>query len=129
MRMAIHIGRREFVATLGAAIAERSLSARAQPATNVPRIGILSPGRSETSDQTLNTLNGLLQGLRELGYTQGQNIAIERCFGEWNADRLRALAEELVGRKVDVICGAQYAGSACGQAGHQHNPHRRNSDG
>jgi putative ABC transport system substrate-binding protein len=103
MRMSFHIGRREFVATLGAAVAARSLAARAQPATNVPRIGILSPGRSETSDQTLNTLNGLLQGLRELGYTQGQNISIERCFGEWNADRLRALAEALVGRKVDVI--------------------------
>jgi putative tryptophan/tyrosine transport system substrate-binding protein len=94
--------RRELLLQLASAAAW-PLGARAQQATNVPRIGILSPGRSETSDQTLNTLNGFLQGLRELGYTQGQNIAIERYYGEWNSDRLRELAAELVGRKVNVI--------------------------
>jgi putative ABC transport system substrate-binding protein len=42
-------------------------------------------------------------GLRELGYTEGQNIAIERRFGESNADRLREVAAELVKRQVDII--------------------------
>jgi putative ABC transport system substrate-binding protein len=42
-------------------------------------------------------------GLRELGYTEGQNIVIERRFGESNPDRLRKLADELVELKVDVI--------------------------
>jgi len=41
--------------------------------------------------------------LRELGYTEGQNIAIERKFGEGDADRLRRLATELVERQVDAI--------------------------
>lgn len=41
--------------------------------------------------------------LRELGYTEGQNIAIERKFAGGNADRLRSLATELVERQVDVI--------------------------
>jgi putative ABC transport system substrate-binding protein len=42
-------------------------------------------------------------GLRDLGYTEGQNIVIERRFGESNPDRLRKLADELVELKVDVI--------------------------
>jgi putative ABC transport system substrate-binding protein len=42
-------------------------------------------------------------GLRELGYTEGQNIAIERGFGEANADRLREVAAELVRHEVDII--------------------------
>ena len=42
-------------------------------------------------------------GLRELGYAEGQNIVIERRFGESNPDRLRKLAEELTALKVDVI--------------------------
>src|SRR5262249_56519315 len=42
-------------------------------------------------------------GLRELGYVEGQNIAMERRFGEANADRLRAVAAELVGYGLDVI--------------------------
>ncbi len=49
------------------------------------------------------TLNSLAAGLRELGYTEGQNIVIERRFGESNPDRLQKLADELVELKVDVI--------------------------
>ena len=46
----------------------------------MPRIGILSPGRSELHDPTLNMLNAFLQGLHELGYTEGQNLAVERLY-------------------------------------------------
>ena len=49
------------------------------------------------------TLNAVVTGLRELGYTEGQNIAIEREYGEANVDRLRELADELVKRRVNVI--------------------------
>ena len=79
------------------------LAAPAQQGTRIPRIGVLATGRSEGSDASRVTLNSLLVGLRELGYTEGQNIAIEREFGESNADRLRELAVELVKRQVDVI--------------------------
>ena len=94
--------RREFITLLGAAIAW-PLAAHAQQATKMPRIGILSPGRSELHDPTLNMLNAFLQGLHELGYTEGQNLAIERLYADWSLDRLRELAAELVRRKPDII--------------------------
>jgi len=83
--------RREFIMLLVGAAAAWPLAARAQQATKTPRIGVLSPGRSELPDATLNMLNSFLQGLHELGYTEGQNIAIERQYAEWNSDRLREL--------------------------------------
>ncbi len=69
----------------------------------MPRIGVLTPGRPENSDASLRTLNAFIAALRELGYTEGQNIAIERKFGEGDADRLRRLATELVELQVDAI--------------------------
>src|SRR6266404_1226722 len=95
--------RREFITLLGGAAAAWPLAAHAQHGTRIPRIGVLAPGRSEGSDASRPTLNSLVTGLRELGYTEGQNIAIERRFGESNADRLREVAAELVKRQVDII--------------------------
>jgi putative tryptophan/tyrosine transport system substrate-binding protein len=77
--MPIQTGRREFIATLlGAAACP--LGARAQQATAMPRMAMLSPGRPEPPDSTLNSVNAFLQGLRDLGYTNGKNITIERRF-------------------------------------------------
>jgi len=95
--------RREFITLLGGATAAWPLAARAQQATKVPRIGTLSPGRSELPDPTLNMLNAFLQGLHELGYREGQNVAIERQYAAGSSDRLRELAAELVRRKPDII--------------------------
>jgi putative tryptophan/tyrosine transport system substrate-binding protein len=95
--------RREFITFLGGAVAGWPLAARAQQATKTPRIGILTPARSDNSDASLATFNAFVPALRELGYTEGQNIAIEREFGEGDPDRLRRLATELVERRVDAI--------------------------
>ncbi|MGB8576235.1 MAG: hypothetical protein WCD56_06680 [Pseudolabrys sp.] len=89
--------RREFITLIGGAAAW-PLTARAQQATKMPRIGVLAPGRSDNSDASLRTLNAFIPALGELGYTEGRNIAIERKFAEGDADRLRALATELVER-------------------------------
>jgi putative tryptophan/tyrosine transport system substrate-binding protein len=94
--------RREFITLVGGA-ATWPVAARAQQATKVPRMGILSPGRSELPDPTFNMLNAFLQGLQELGYTDGQNLAIERQYADGSSDRLRELAAELVKRKPDII--------------------------
>jgi putative tryptophan/tyrosine transport system substrate-binding protein len=94
------VRRRRFITLLGGA-ATWPLAARAQ--SKVARIGTLSPGRSELPDPTLNMLNAFLQGLRELGYTEGQNVAIERQYADGSSDRLRELAAELVRRKPDII--------------------------
>ena len=96
------MNKRDFITLLGGAAAW-PLAARAQQATKVPRIGILSPGRSEFPDPNFNMLNALLQRLHELGYTEGQNLAVERQFAEWSSDRLRELAAELVRSKPDII--------------------------
>ena len=74
------------------------LAAGAQPA-RVPRIGVLSPGSPGPSP----LLDAFRQGLRELGYGEGQNIAIEYRFDEAKPGRLADLAAELVRLKVDVI--------------------------
>jgi putative ABC transport system substrate-binding protein len=94
--------RREFITLLGGAVAW-PVVARAQQVTKVPRLGILSPGRSELLDPNFNMLNAFLQGLQELGYTDGQNLAIERQYADGSSERLRELAAELVRRKPDII--------------------------
>src|SRR5947208_8034879 len=94
--------RRDFIKTIGGAAVAWPLAARAQQG-RMPRIGLLAPGRSVGADATLLTLNSVVTGLRELGYIEGQNIAIERGFGEANPDRLREVSAELVGHGLDVI--------------------------
>jgi putative ABC transport system substrate-binding protein len=95
--------RREFITLFGGATAAWPFGADAQEGAKIPRIGVVSPGRSEGPDASRATLNSLVIGLRELGYTEGQNIIIERAFGESNPDRLGEIAAELVKRQVDVI--------------------------
>jgi putative ABC transport system substrate-binding protein len=97
------VKRREFITLLGGAAAAWPLAARAQQTKRIARIGILAPGPSEGSDASRVTLESLVIALRELGYTEGQNIAIERAFGEASPDRLREVAAELVKRQLDVI--------------------------
>jgi putative tryptophan/tyrosine transport system substrate-binding protein len=93
--------RRKFIAMIGGAAAW-PLTTRAQQ-QRILRIGVLSAARPEGSDASRGTLIALVDGLRELGYVEGQNITIEREFGGSNADRLRELAAGLVKRQVDVI--------------------------
>ena len=95
------IPRRYFITLLGGATAAWPVVAKGQQ--KMPRIGILSPGSSEGPDASRITLNSLVAGLGELGYTEGQNIIIERRFGDANADRLQELAAELVESRIDVI--------------------------
>ena len=92
--------RREFLSLLGGAAASWPLAARAQSPRKVPRIGVLLPGTAASF--ALRT-KALLEGLRDLGYVEGQTIAIEWKWGQDRAEGLPELAAELVGRNVDVI--------------------------
>ena len=88
-----------FKLALGAMAFAICISAEAQqPAREVPRIGILFIG-----DRNQPHLEAFRQGLRERGYTEGKNIAIEYRYAEGKIDRLPLLAAELVKLKVDVI--------------------------
>ena len=94
------IGRREFITLLGGAAAAWPLAARAQQSRRVPRIGVLLPGTAASF--ALRT-KAFLEGLRDVGYVEGQTIAIEWKWGQDRAEGLPELAAELVGRNVDVI--------------------------
>ena len=77
--------------------------AEAQQAKKVPRIGILPPG---PISERVHLWDAFRQGLRELGYVEGQNFALVFPSGEVKPERLPHLAAELVSLKVDVIVAA-----------------------
>ena len=77
------------------------LAAEAPPAGKVYRIGWLRPG-SPLSGPSPN-LEAFLQGLRDLGYVEGQHFVIENRYAEWQYERFPDLAAELVRLKVDVM--------------------------
>src|SRR6478752_633996 len=91
--------RRDFITSLiGGALASRPITARAQQ-SKVARIGVLYIG---TADAEMFKKE-LREGLHELGYVEGQNIAFEFRSAEGKLDRLPELANELVRLKVDVM--------------------------
>ena len=90
--------RRDFVALLGGAVATWSLAARA--ATDVPVIGFLSVGSFEPDAKRMK---GVRRGLTEIGYVEGQNVAIEYRGAQYQYDQLPTLARDLINRQVSVI--------------------------
>ena len=101
------IGRRDFLAGVGGAAAW-PLAVRAQQA-RLPTIGFLSSRAPETETHLVAAFR---QGLGELGYIEGRNIAIEYRWAEGQYDRLPALAAALVSSQVAVIATAGGAQSA-----------------
>jgi putative ABC transport system substrate-binding protein len=89
--------RRELFALLGGALASAPLAALAE-GSKPPVVGVLSP-----EGPTTGNVDGLIRGLRELGYAEGRNIRFEYRWAEGRFDRLADLAAELIRLKVDVI--------------------------
>ena len=88
------------LAGLGLALLSAPLTAEAQQPSQVPRIGYLGP---DSPAGTAARFEVFRQGLRDLGYVEGRNIAIEYGWAEGRAERFPELAVKLVGLKVDVI--------------------------
>ena len=86
--------RREFISLLGGAAVTWPLAARAQQQGKIPRIGIIDDAP---------TWNAFRQGLRDLGYLEGQNMAFEYRTADGVLERLAEAATDLVRRPVDII--------------------------
>jgi ABC-type uncharacterized transport system substrate-binding protein len=104
--------RREFLSVLGGAAAW-PIVARAQQGGKIPRIGYLT---SSAATGLLPSERAFLEGLRELGYVEGENIQIEYRFAEGHFERLADLAKELVRLNVDVIVAAVTQASLAAKA-------------
>ncbi len=87
------------VASLAVILLASPLVVGAQPA-NVPRIGMLMP---VPADIAAPNIDAFRQGLRDLGYVEGQNFGVEYRYAQGNANLLPDLAAELVRLRVDVI--------------------------
>jgi ABC-type uncharacterized transport system substrate-binding protein len=87
------------LALLSLVLLAAPLGVEAQPAPRVPRIGLLLRGAPVPS----TNIEAFRQGMRELGYVDGQNVIFEYRYDEGKNERLRALAADLVQARVNVI--------------------------
>jgi putative ABC transport system substrate-binding protein len=92
--------RRKFVGALACGLAISRSHAEAQTVPKMSRVGFLL---GATGESVLSLFHALKEGLRELGYVEGRNIAFVQRYGDGKMERLPDLAAELVRLKVDVI--------------------------
>jgi putative ABC transport system substrate-binding protein len=108
------IQRREFINLLGGAAVTWPLAARAQQGNRVRRIGVLWPG-DENDPLAKSEVSAFTQALASLGWTDGRNVRIDLRWPGADINRMRALAQELVGSQPDMIVTSGTAATAAVQ--------------
>src|SRR5262245_21684472 len=96
------IGRRDFIALLGGAVAAWPIAARAQQSDRVRRIGMLT-GDAEDDPGVQARLAAFRQGLDRLGWSLDRNVRIDYRFAAGRTDQYQTLAKELISLQPDVI--------------------------
>jgi len=100
--MTVTIGRRELLVALGGAVAAWPLAARAQHGERVRRIGVLM--NNTATDATWQSyFAAFVQGLRQLGWIEGQNLRTDTRWSAGDATLARIYAAQLIGLSPDVI--------------------------
>jgi putative ABC transport system substrate-binding protein len=100
--MSIWLRRRDFIAAFGGAAAAWPFLAWAQQGARIRRIGVLMP--SDENDPVYKLrVSAFTQALADLGWTDGRNVRIDLRWGGGDINRIRALAQELVGLQPDIV--------------------------
>jgi putative ABC transport system substrate-binding protein len=105
--------RRDFIAAAGSTAVAWPLAALAQQPAAMPVIGLLDP---RSPDATPDRIRGFRQGLRDIGFVEGENVAIDYRFAHGQFERLPELAAELVRRQVAVIATTNSASALAAKA-------------
>ena len=114
--------RREFIAGLGSAAAW-PVVARAQQGDRIRRIGVLISG-DENDPVAKTSLSAFAQALADLGWTDGRNVRMEVRWTGDGINRIRVLAQELVGLQPDIILAGGDHCYRCAPAGDADDPDR-----